>query len=527
VSETASPVLSRGLDSLLASRAAQAPEAIAAIFPGRRLTYARLERLATDMARRLLALGVGPGDRVGIMLPDATPEYVALLFGAAKLNAIAVAVNARYKEHELRYLVGHAGLRVLVADARLRGVVHAADVERTCPVVAPTGDLRFEAGLAVADDAAVAAAQAKIAGDEPALMLYTSGTTANPKGCLHGHRGLLAQAENFATRLELTATDRFWTPLPLFHIGGITVLLASLHARIPFVHVGFFEAGAALEQLAAERCTVAFPAFETIWLAVLDHPRFAASDLSALRTIVAIGIEERLRQMQARVPWAKQVSATGSTESGGFLCLGAAGDPLDARMATAGRPVPGMEVRVVDPETGEDVPAGTPGELIFRGVSRFIRYHEDPEATAAAIDADGWFHSGDIARADERGFVAYVGRYKDMLKVGGENVAAAEVENFLATHPAVQVVQVVAAPDARYGEVAAAFVQLKDGAHATEQELIDHCRGRISTFKVPRYVRFVDEWPLAGNKIRKHELRERIADELARAGITMAPKLTS
>jgi fatty-acyl-CoA synthase len=526
VSEPTLP-LSRGLDSLLASRAAAAPDALAAVFPDARLTYAELERRALDMARRLLAAGVRPGDRVGIMLPDATPEYVALLFGAAKINAVAVAVNARYKEHELRYLVGHAGLRLLVADPRHQAVVEAADVAASCPVFAPRGDAAFDAGLERATDADVAAVAAAIRGDEPALMLYTSGTTANPKGCLHGHRGLLAQAENFATRLELTADDRFWTPLPLFHIGGITVLLASLHARIPFIHVGFFEAGASVEQLAAERCTVAFPAFETIWLAVLDHPRFAEVDLSSLRLIVAIGIEERLRQMQERVPWAIQVSATGSTESGGFLCLGSQRDPLDKRMATAGRCVPGMEVRVVDPETGRDVPPGVDGELIFRGVSRFLRYHDDPEATARSIDADGWFHSGDVVRADEEGFVTYVGRYKDMLKVGGENVAAAEVENFLATHPAVEVVQVVSAPDARYGEVAAAFVQLRAGRAATEQELIGHCRGRISTFKVPRYVRFVTEWPMAGNKIRKHELRERIARELAEAGITMAPKITS
>jgi len=227
------------------------------------------------------------------------------------------------------------------------------------------------------------------------------------------------------------------------------------------------------------------------------------------------------------VPWATLVSATGSTESGGFLCLGSPHDPREKRLATAGRAVPGMEVRIADPETGEDVPPGTDGELLFRGPCRFLRYHEDPEATAASIDADGWFHSGDIVCADEEGYVAYVGRYKDMLKVGGENVAAAEIEDFLATHPAVKIVQVVSAPDARYTEVAAAFVELHEGASATEQELIDYCRGRIATFKVPRYVRFVEEWPLANNKIRKVELRERIARELAEKGIKQAPKITS
>jgi fatty-acyl-CoA synthase len=522
-----SELRSKGWDGLLARRAAERPDDVAAVFPDRSLTYGELERQALDMARRLHALGVRPGDRVGVLLHEGSPEYIALLFGTVKLNAVVVPVNARYKEHELRYLVGHADLRVLVAGPDFAAVVDAAQVRERCRVVAPTGDPDFEAALAGASDEDVRAVTATIAGDEPALMLYTSGTTANPKGCLHGHRGLLAQAENFAMRLELAPADRFWTPLPLYHIAGITVLIASLYSRATFVHVGMFEAGRAIDQLAEHRCTVAFPAFETIWLSVLDHPRFEQADLSALRMVVALGTPERLRQMQDRVPQAAQVSATGSTESGGFLCLGAARDPYEARMTTAGRSVPGMEVRVVDPETGDDVPAGTNGELIFRGVSRFLRYHDDPESTAATIDADGWFHSGDVVCMDADGFVTYVGRYKDMLKVGGENVAAAEVEDYVARHPAVEVVQVVSAPDARYREVPAAFVQLRAGATATEQEIIDHCVGRISTFKVPRYVRFVDDWPFAGNKIRKNVLREQIARELDERGITEAPKITT
>jgi fatty-acyl-CoA synthase len=516
-------MLGPGLDSLLRSRAQETPDRLAACFPDQRLTYRELEERAFDLARRLHHAGVRPGDRVGILL-GGCPDYVALLFAVAKLNAIAVAINARYKEHELRYVAQHAGLALLVAGPEYAGLAHEAGVGELCAIVDPGDQEAFAAGPPQTAQA-VEEVNAAIAGDEPALMLYTSGTTASPKGCLHGHRGLLAQAENFATRLQLTEDDRFWTPLPLFHIGGITVLLASLFARAPFVHVGFFEAGAAVKQLEAERCTVAFPAFETIWMAVTGHERFATADLSSLRLVVAIGIAERLRQMQERVPWAIQVSATGSTESGGFLCLGSQDDPLEARITTSGAAVDGMEVRVVDPETGLDVPPGTDGELLFRGVSRFLRYHEDAEATAASIDDGGWFHSGDQVRADGAGRITYVGRYKDMLKVGGENVAAAEIEDYLARHEAVAVVQVVSAPDARYAEVAAAYVQLRDGATCSEQELIDFCVGRISTFKVPRYVRFVDDWPFAGNKIQKHVLRTRIAEELAAAGITEAPRI--
>jgi len=506
----AATALGPGWATLPGTRAKERPDELFAIFPDERVTFGQLDARITLMARRLLAAGVQQGDRVGIMLPGGSVDFVALLFAAARIGAIAVSVNARYKAAELRYVAAHAGLRVLLADPRYDEIVAAADVR--CPVHPPSGDPAFDDRLAPEDD--VARAEATVRSEDPALMLYTSGTTARPKGVLLSHHGLLHQARGFATRLQLTSEDRFWTPLPLFHIGGITVLMASLYASGRMVHVGFFDATLALDQLEQERCTVAFPAFETIWMQVLYHPRFEQADLSALRHVTALGTPERLREMQERLPQAVQVSSTGSTESGGFLCLGAVDDTLESRLTTAGRPLPGMEVRVVDPDTGRDVPPGVDGELLFRGPTRLLRYHDDPEATAAAIDADGYFHSGDIVRATERGEISYIGRYKDMLKVGGENVAAAEIEDHLATHPAVEVVQVVSAPDPRYTEVAAAFVKLRPGASASEQELIAHCQGQIASFKVPRYVRFVTEWPLAGEKIRKSVLRERIAAEL-------------
>ena len=234
--------------------------------------------------------------------------------------------------------------------------------------------------------------------------------------------------------------------------------------------------------------------------------------------MINVGVRERLRAMQERLPTATQISSFGLTESCGFMCVGLTSDPLDARISTSGRPLPGMEVRAIDPETGHDVSAGEVGEAVFRGVSRILRYHRDPDYTSQTIDADGWFHSGDLIRIDESGRVSFVGRFKDMLKVGGENVSAAEVEDLLATHAAVKIVQVVGAPDARLAEVACAFVELRDGATATEAELIEHCLGEISTFKVPRYVRFVSEWPMSGTKIQKFRLRESIAKELRRPG---------
>ena len=300
--------------------------------------------------------------------------------------------------------------------------------------------------------------------DDAAIILYTSGTTANPKGCVYDHEGMAAQAFDYGAALELTPADRFWTPLPLFHVGGLVTFLATLAAPCALVHVGRrFDPGRALDQLGRERCTLAFPAFETIWLAVQNEPLFDATDLSSLRLVIAVGSPGALRMMQERLPYVTQVSSFGSTECGGFVSIGRTTDPLERRLTTNGRAFPGSELRIVDPDTGEDLPPNMPGEILMRGPARFVRYHEDPEQTALAIDADGWFHSGDLGRIDDEGRLSFVGRLKDMLKVGGENVAASEIETYLLTHPACEIVQVVGAPDARYTEVAAAYVQLRPG----------------------------------------------------------------
>jgi fatty-acyl-CoA synthase len=337
---------------------------------------------------------------------------------------------------------------------------------------------------------------------------------------------VVRQGASLAERIGLGAGDRFWTPLPFFHVGGFDVLFASLSAQATMVHTGPFEPGAALAQLESERVTHAFPAFETIWMPVLNHPAFAATDLSRITSVINVGTPERMRLMQARLPHAVQISCTGSTEGAGFVCVGDPADPPEARALWAGRPVFGMEAKIVDPKTGADLPEHTPGEFAFRGVSRFTRYYRDPETTAARIDADGWYHSGDLLERDGQGRFRFHSRLSDVLKVGGENVAAAEVEDQIAALPGVAVVQVVAAPDGHYGEVAAAFVELAPGAAMSEDEVIKHCLEQMATFKVPRYVRFVGEWPMSGTKIQKGKLRERIAAELAAASITSAPRLT-
>ena len=231
--------------------------------------------------------------------------------------------------------------------------------------------------------------------------------------------------------------------------------------------------------------------------------------------------------MAARVPQAIQISTVAMTEASAYLCLGQLDDSYEQRMTTGGRPMPGMQCRVIDPETGIDQPAGVPGELLFRGPNMFDGYFRDPELTATVIDSDGYFHTGDQVVADADGRLTFLGRLRDMLKVGGENVSAAEVEGYLVLHPSVQIVQVVGAPDAYYGEVPVAFVELAPGTSATEDELIDFCLNKIATYRVPRYVRFVETWPMSGTKVQKFKLREQIAAELKEKGITEAPRLRS
>ena len=515
----------RSVGELLSTTAQRTPDAPAIAFPGGAMSYAELAGASRRAARRLHGAGVRPGDRVGILLREASPDYVAHGLGAMHLGAICVPVNARNKVRELEYVVAHAGMRILLTDGEFAGLVAEAELPDDCRTVALDGD---EALAAAAPEETVVALERAVGAADPALMLYTSGTTANPKGCVHTHATLLAEGENCASRLGMTGADRFWTALQMFHVGGWQVLLSALSRGACASHPGAFEAGAALDQLERERCTIAFPAFELIWMGVLDHPRFPAADLSALRIVMNVGVPERMLRMQERVPQAKQVSCFGSTESCGSMCLGDPADSLHSRTHTSGRPLPGIEVRAVDPATGTAVPAGTPGELHFRGATRFAGYYGDPKATAAAIDDERWFRTGDLVRLEPDGGLVFVSRLKEMLKVGGENVSAADIEGYLLTHPDVAMVSVVPAPDARYGEVPAAFVQCHDDARVTADELVDFCLGRIATFKVPRYVRFVDAFPVtATQKIRKHVLRERIETELREAGIREAPKLVA
>lgn len=538
----------------LIDRAGAECDGDAVAFPDERVTYPELAALTDRFARSLRGLGVGPGDKVGILMPNSL-DFVAGLVGAAKLGAVAVPVNGRFKAHELSHVIAHADIRVLLTAAGPEASVdYPALLEEVFPDASSQegADLRleaapelrrivhlngerpgfttretFERGAGLVADEEIRTLQQRVRIRDVAMLMYTSGTTARPKGCLLTHEAIVRHGGTVArSKFLMSSEDRFWDPLPLFHIGGIVPLLGCISVRAAFCHAGHFDPGVSLRQLERERCTVAYPAFDLIWLAILDHPDYPKADLSRLRLVQSITTPERLRDLQERMPWVSLVTSFGATECSSNLTLPQPDDSEEVRINTLGTPVPGMEIKAVDPVSAEERPAGEVGELLLRGYACFEGYYKEPELTAQAIDADGWFHTGDLGRIDEDGRLVYAGRAKDMLKVGGENVAAIEVEDFLVRHPAVNIVQVVSAPDARYDEVPAAFVQLAPGQTVGEQELIDFCRGKIATFKVPRYVRFVEEWPMSGTKIQKFVLRERIARELEAKGISEAPKIS-
>jgi fatty-acyl-CoA synthase len=524
--------------------------------PGVRLTYPQLSALTDRVAASLLGLGVRRGDKVAILMPN-TIDYVTALIASAKLGAIAVPINGRFKVHECSHVVGHSDARILLTAADPNGTDYPAligevfpelrnhtasdELELTAaPLLRHIVDLSGVASSSFLDRAdferagegidaeEVKVMQRRVRVRDVALLVYTSGTTARPKGCLLTHEAVTRHGENIArTRFFLTEADSFWDPLPLFHCGGIVPMFGCFAVGAKFCHAGFFEPKAALAMMERERCTVLYPTFEPIWCAVLDHPDFASTDLSAVRLIQNVAAPARMAQFEARMPFARQMPSYGSTECAANLTIPLPDDPYEVRMETLGRPIEGLEVRVIDPDTGTPVDAGEMGELCWRGYCSFEGYYKDEEATAAAFDADGWFHSGDRASIDPAGNLVYGGRLKDMLKVGGENVAAIEIEGYLVRHPAVAIAQVVGVPDARYDEVPAAFVQLAPGKTLTESELVEFCVGAIATYKVPRYVRFVTEWPMSGTKVKKFVLKDRLSSELAAAGITEASKIVS
>ncbi|RYE38483.1 MAG: AMP-dependent synthetase [Hyphomicrobiales bacterium] len=554
----AEPNEPRTLHELVERRAVELGERSAMLFPGEDVSFREFAERVRFLARGLAGLGVQPGARVGVLLPPSV-DSLAFFFAANRLGAIPVPINARFKGFELHRTIVHSGMHLLVlgsADtAGALGQDYSEMVREILPSLPAESDrelqlaeapeLRwllclddFSAPGMVGSDGFTAAAGrvsedevAEIAGevsaDDPAIIIYTSGTTSAPKGALLTHRSLMSVAQEMAQdRMQLTPQDSIWNPLPLFHMGGIGFSYIAMYGGARLCHTGFYNPKSGLDLLDQERCTVALAAFDTIWWPLINQPEFGDRDLSALRLVFALGTPERLGGFAAAVPGTRFLNCYGSTEVASYGASSMPDDSLEQCLSTGGKPLRGITYRIVDPESGESVGPGVVGEIQCWGTNLFREYFRDPEVTEASF-VDGWFRTGDLGVIDELGQLTFTGRLKDMLKVGGENVAAGEIEDYLRRHPAVFEAQVVGVRDGYYGQVPAAFVQLRPGHEVTERELIDFCLGQIATFRIPRYVRFVTEYPMSGTKIQKFVLAERIAAELDAAGIEVAERFDS
>lgn len=355
-----------------------------------------------------------------------------------------------------------------------------------------------------------------------ALMMYTSGTTAMPKGCVLSHEALVRTALVAGrTKFRITPKDRLWDPLPMFHMSAILPLIGVFDAGATFMSMSHFEPDRALRMLDDERATISFATFPAITQALLNHPQYHPDRWRRIRLINNVAPPDTLRDMQRRMPHTIQISAYGLTECGGVVAFNDPEDTLEQRCTTSGIPFDGIEIEIRDLLTGQPAPPNEPGEIVVRGYCVFDHYHKDPQRSHEVVDVDGWFHTGDIGALTPEGRISYLGRTKDMLKVGGENVAAIEIESYLATHPAVSICAVVGVPDPKYMEVPAAFIELRPDQRVTEEQILEFCRHGLARFKVPRHIRFIDEWPMSATKIQKFRLQEELTRELSEArGVT-------
>ena len=521
------------------------PERMAVILPDQRSSFAEIRQAAFRRAMSLQALGVGPGDHVGLLLPTGM-DFVETMFAIALLGAVTVPVNARYMPPELAYVVENGDLKVLLTTDKIAESVNfverlnqafpqleQADAKKLDLRAAPllknivlfgkssadgmlTED-QFDSLAEQGDMQQLHLNRLQIRLGSTALILYTSGTTANPKGCMISHEAIVRNSAALADRYELTGEDSFWSPLPMFHIAAILPLTAIFAKGGTYVTTGYFQAGEALRMMAEDQVTATYPCFWTIMSDLVDHPDFETTDLSRVKLMnanFAVQPPEIGEKMKKALPNAVFVGTFGMTETAGTVSTSRLDATEEQRFTRLGTPLSGMEVKAIDPETGEEVAPGEKGEAWIRGYSTFTEYYKSPEKTAEALDDEGWFHSGDRISIDPDGQIMFHGRLKDMLKVGGENVAAVEIETWLQNHEAVKMAQVVGVPHPRLIEVPAAFIELEPGASASEEEMVAFCKGKIAGFKVPRYVRFVKEWPMSSTKIQKFRLQDQLIEEM-------------
>ena len=486
------------------------------------------------LAKGLMARGLAVGDRVGVWSPNYA-EWTLLQYATAQIGVILVNINPAYRTHELSYALNQSGAVMLCAAPEFKGsdyVAMVAEIRNECPDLQHVvfwwtpewEELTSEliTGRAVSD-AAYRERQAMLSPDDPINIQYTSGTTGFPKGATLSHRNIINNGYFVAQLQEFTDQDRLCIPVPFYHCFGMVMgnLGCTTHGATMVIPGDSFDPVAVLNAVETERCTALY-GVPTMFIAELGHPEFDRFDLSSLRTGVMAGALCPVEVMKAcvdRMNMAEVTICYGMTETSPVSTQTLPGDSLHHRTATVGRAHPHVEIRVADPETGATVARGIPGEFCTRGYSVMSGYWNDPAKTAEAIDAEGWMHTGDLAVMAPDGYVEIVGRIKDLVIRGGENIYPREIEEFLFTHPEILEVQAIGIPDERYGEELMVWVKKAPGSTLEAEQVREFCRGKIAHFKVPRYVRFVEEFPMTvTGKVRKVEMREISIAELGSGG---------
>jgi len=501
-------------------------EALVVRQQGFRCTYKELWELSGRAARGLLGRGVGRGDRVGIWAPNRY-EWVVVQYATARIGAILVNINPNYRTSELEYALNQSGTGFLILAKGFRNADYMgmlAEVRGRCPNLRATLVLEddWEALLRDGDKVAeldLAERESHLQFDDAINIQYTSGTTGFPKGATLSHHMILNNGYFIGEGVHYTEHDRVCIPVPFYHCFGMVLgnLACTSHGSTMVIPAEAFDPVAVMECVQEEKCTSLY-GVPTMFIGELDHPRFSEFDFSSLRTGIMAGAPcpvEVMKKVKSTMHMPEVTIMYGMTETSPVSTQSAIGDPLEKQVGTVGRVYPHVEIKIVDQASGEILPRGEPGELCTRGYSVMLGYWNNEEATRQAIDAARWMHTGDLAEMDEEGYVKIVGRLKDMIIRGGENIYPREIEEFLYTHADVSDAQVIGIPSEKYGEEVMAWVKLKPGASLTGDDLAAFCKGKIASYKVPRHWKFVDEFPMTvTGKVRKVEMRDVSVKEL-------------
>jgi fatty-acyl-CoA synthase len=509
-----------------------------------RVTYRQLEERVNNLAKGFLELGINKGDNIGVWMTD-NPHWIYSFFATAKVGATLVPVNPRFRAQDVQFVIKHSDIKLLILSDKSPEIVdYVGIMHEISPIILKSqnyhltlpefpllkylvtvgknshlGMLRIEdvmqSGSKRISDGLLLERQRLVMPEDLALLQYTSGTTANPRGCMVTHGSLVRNCIACSEHLQLEERDCFYDPMPPFHLLGICFgLIPTMLCGACRFGTDHFDPLETLKVIDNEKC-IATSGFETMILAWLNHSEFSKFDTSSLRTGYLAASPELQRFIRSRLPHWKPLNIYGLSEISGNFCASRITDDDETRIRCNGMPHDGLSIKIIDPTTNQDLPPGESGEILCSGWTLMKGYYKDIESTKKTIDQNGWLHTGDQGMIDKKsGELIWIGRLKDVVKVGGENVAPAEVEGLLLQNPKTKLAQVVGVPDKELSEVVAAFVELKENETSNEEEIINFCRGKVASFKIPRYVRFVKEWPMSTTKIQKFKLKEQIIREL-------------